>query len=39
MNISEGTAKLQIAHLLTKLGLRNRTQAVVLALQRGEVVN
>ncbi|HKQ01926.1 MAG TPA: response regulator transcription factor, partial [Actinomycetes bacterium] len=33
--LSENTARTHVAHILTKLGLRDRTQAVVLAYESG----
>ena len=37
LHISEGTVKTHIHHILDKLGVENRTQAVILALRRGMV--
>jgi two-component system NarL family response regulator len=33
--ITEGTVRSHVSNLLTKLGLTNRTQAVIYALRRG----
>jgi len=35
LNISEGTVKYHINHILQKLGVRDRTQAVITAFKRG----
>lgn len=37
LNISEGTVKFHINHIFQKLGVNDRTQAVVVALRRGLV--
>ena len=37
MFISEATAKTHVSHLLTKLGVRDRVRAVVLAYESGLV--
>lgn len=37
LHISEGTVKTHIHHILDKLGVQDRTQAVILALRRGMV--
>jgi two-component system, NarL family, response regulator len=37
LSITEGTVKFHITNLLTKLGVNDRTQAVITALQRGLV--
>lgn len=37
LNISEGTVKFHVNNILQKLNARDRTQAVVIALQRGIV--
>jgi DNA-binding NarL/FixJ family response regulator len=33
--IAEGTVKFHVNHILNKLGVNDRTQAVILALKRG----
>jgi two-component system NarL family response regulator len=35
LNVAEGTVKMHLNHILTKLQVRDRTQAVVVALKRG----
>ncbi|MEM9089914.1 MAG: response regulator transcription factor [Cyanobacteria bacterium P01_F01_bin.53] len=37
LNISEGTVKFHVGHIFQKLGVNDRTQAVVVALRRGLV--
>jgi DNA-binding NarL/FixJ family response regulator len=37
LGISENTARIHVAHILQKLGVEDRTQAVVTAIQRGIV--
>ena len=37
LSITEGTVKVHVNHILSKLGVRDRTQAVTTALQRGIV--
>jgi two-component system NarL family response regulator len=35
LRISESTVKSNINHILSKLGVKDRTQAVIIALKRG----
>ena len=35
MTVGEGTAKTHVAHVLAKLGLRDRVQAVIFAYESG----
>ena len=35
LSLSEGTVKGQIANIMSKLGAKDRTQAVMIALKRG----
>ena len=37
LHVSDATVKTHVAHILTKLGLRDRTQAVVMAYETGLV--
>lgn len=37
LGISENTARIHVTHILQKLGVEDRTQAVIAAIQRGIV--